>query len=339
MNSKKETAVVILNYNGKKWLEKFLPSVIQHSQEAEIIIIDNGSTDESISFLNQYYPNLKHIQLLKNYGFTGGYNKGLFTLDHTYFVLLNSDIEVTENWLVSPIELLKKEPRIAACQPKIKSYKNKNSFEHAGAAGGMLDKFGYPFCRGRIFMSLEEDNGQYNQEEEIFWASGACLFIKANLYKEFQGLQEAFFAHMEEIDLCWRLKSAGYKIMYTPEAEVFHVGGGTLNHGTPRKTFLNFRNGLALLFINLPKRHLIPLISYRLLLDGIAGVQFLLVGHWKDTLAIIKAHISFYKKIRYWIKARKFAQSKTLLNGYKYTYSKSVVWSYFIRNKKKYTQL
>lgn len=339
MSNTSRIAVVILNYNGKKWLEKFLPSVIEHSKEAEIIVCDNGSTDDSVTFLETQYPSVKRIILDQNYGFTGGYNRALFTIDHEYFVLLNSDIEVTENWLNAPIQLLDRQKDVAACQPKIKSYTNKNLFEHAGAAGGMLDKLGYPFCRGRIFMTVEEDTNQYEEEKEIFWASGACLFIRGALYKEFKGLQEEFFAHMEEIDLCWRLKSAGYKIMYSPNSEIYHVGGGTLNTGNPRKTFLNFRNGLALLYINVPRKFLIPLLLYRLILDGIAGVQFLSVGHWKDTIAILKAHFSFYTKIGFWTKARKFSQEKTVRNAYYQTFDKSIVWNYFISGKNKYTDL
>ena len=334
-----QIAVVILNYNGKKWLEKFLPSVITNSTEAEIIIADNGSTDDSISFLQQTYPDLRLIILDKNYGFTGGYNRSLFQLDHKYFVLLNSDIEVTPNWLTAPIKLLENNPKIAACQPKIKSYKEKNKFEHAGAAGGMIDKYGYPFCRGRIFMTAEEDNQQFEEETPIFWASGACLIIRGALYKEFQGLQEEFFAHMEEIDLCWRLKSAGHEIYYTPFSEVYHVGGGTLDTSNPRKTFLNFRNGLALLVINLPSKYLIPVLLYRLVLDGVAGLEFLLVGHWRDTLAVIKAHFSFYSKFFIWTKARKFAKSKKTSHSYDDTFKHSIVWQYFITKKRSYSEL
>lgn len=339
MKEQQQIAVVILNYNGKKWLEMFLPSVIEYSSEAEIIIADNGSTDDSLDFLNDTYPTVTKIILDKNYGFTGGYNRALFQLNHKYFVLLNSDIEVTKDWLKAPVKLLEENDKIAACQPKIKSYKEKSKFEHAGAAGGMIDKFGYPFCRGRIFMTAEEDKGQFEEEVPVFWASGACLFIKGEIYKEFKGLQEEFFAHMEEIDLCWRLKTAGYEIYYTPHSEVFHVGGGTLDTSNPRKTYLNFRNGLALLLINLPSKYLIPVVIYRLILDGIAGVEFLFVGHWRDTIAIIKAHLSFYKYFFVWTKARKFAKSKKVSNSYLDTYKKSIVWQYFIKKNKFFLDL
>lgn len=339
MSNTSQIAVVILNYNGKKWLEKFLPSVVKNSPEGEVIIADNGSTDDSLDFLTTSYPSLRLIELEKNHGFTGGYNRALFQLDHKYFVLLNSDIEVTPDWLKAPIKLLEENENIAACQPKIKSYKDKSKFEHAGAAGGMIDKYGYPFCRGRIFMTAEEDTKQFEEETPIFWASGACLFIRGHLYKEFQGLQEEFFAHMEEIDLCWRLKSAGYEIYYTPHSEVFHVGGGTLDTSNPRKTYLNFRNGLALLLINLPSKYLIPVILYRLVLDGIAGVEFLLVGHWKDTLAVIKAHFSFYSNLSVWLTARKFAKTKKKSNSYKDTYQHSIVWQYFIKKRHYFSKL
>lgn len=332
-------AVVILNYNGKNWLEKFLPSVVEHSDRSEIIVVDNGSTDDSIAFLNQKHPTIKTIVLDQNYGFTGGYNRGLEHLNHPYFVLLNSDIEVTANWLEAPIALLDQNLDVAAVQPKIKSYKNKHMFEHAGAAGGMMDRLGYPFCRGRIFMTAEEDTGQYETEQEVFWATGACLFIRGSLFKSFGGLQEEFFAHMEEIDLCWRLQRAGYRIMYTPHSQVFHVGGGTLAASNPRKTYLNFRNGMALLYINLPNRKLIPIIFSRLILDGIAAIQFTLVGHWRDAWAIFRAHLSFYRRLATWKKARITSSKMSVRDVYASTYERSIVWQYFLRNRTEYGKL
>lgn len=332
-------AVAILNYNGKRWLELFLSGVIKHSKKADVIIIDNGSTDDSLSYLQNRHPEIRTVILDKNYGFTGGYNKGLSNLSHEYFVLLNSDIEVTENWLDAPIKLLTENHEIGACQPKIKSFHNKEYFEHAGAAGGMLDKLGYPFCRGRIFMNAEKDTGQFEEEKEIFWATGACLFIRSKLYKEFHGLQEEFFAHMEEIDLCWRLKNAGHKIAYTPHSTVYHVGGGTLSTSNPRKTFLNFRNGLALIYINLPRKKLIPIVFQRLILDGIAAVEFALVGHIKDAWAVFRAHISFYSQFRTWKKARAFAKSKKTKDVYSECYNNSLVWQYFIKRNKTFKSL
>ena len=333
-------AVAILNYNGKKWLELFLQNVIDNSTDADIVVIDNGSTDDSVKFLqNQYGNQIRIITLDKNYGFTGGYNRGLSELEHKYFVLLNSDIEVTPNWLKEPIKLLEEDTSIAACQPKIKAYHNKEYFEHAGAAGGMIDKWGYPFCRGRIFMTAEKDDEQYEKPCEIFWATGACLFIRSAVFKEFKGFQEEFFAHMEEIDLCWRIKNANHKIYYTPESTVYHVGGGTLSTSNPRKTFLNFRNGLALIFINLPTSKLIPVLYWRMILDGVAAVQFTLVGHFKDAWAIFKAHMSFYANLKTWRRARKFAQSKKTNEAYEVTLKKSIVFQYFIKKNKTYKQL
>lgn len=339
MQSLPTTAVAILNFNGKKWLEAFLTGVVENSPEAEVIVIDNGSTDDSLNYLATKHPTIKTIVLDKNYGFTGGYNRGLEKLNHEYFVLLNSDIEVTKNWLVAPIKLLAENIEIAACQPKIKSFHKKECFEHAGAAGGMIDKLGYPFCRGRIFMNAEEDHGQFDEEKEIFWATGACLFIRATLYKEFKGLQEEFFAHMEEIDLCWRLKNAGHKIYYTHKSTVYHVGGGTLSTSNPRKTFLNFRNGLALIYINLPRKKLIPIVFARLILDGIAAIEFAFVGHLKDSWSVFRAHISFYSQLRSWKKARVFAKSKKTKDVYPECYSKSLVWQYFIKGNKTYNSL
>lgn len=339
MSQSSNIAVVILNYNGRHWLEKFLPSVIEHSERAEIIIVDNGSTDDSFVYLNKKYPTIKTIVLDQNYGFTGGYNRGLKELNHQYFVLLNSDIEVTPNWLDAPIDLLNDQLDVAAVQPKIKSYHHREMFEHAGAAGGMIDRLGYPFCRGRIFMTAEEDTGQYEEEQEVFWATGACLFIRGSLYKSFGGLQEEFFAHMEEIDLCWRLKRAGHRIMYTPHSHVYHVGGGTLAASNPRKTYLNFRNGMALLYINLPNRKLIPIILSRLVLDGIAAVQFTLVGHWRDAWAIFRAHMSFYRRRSTWKKARINSRKMSVQDVYPSTYKRSIVWQYFLRNRTEYREL
>jgi len=335
----KEIAVAILNYNGKKWLEKFLLGVVKNSERGDVVIIDNGSTDDSLEYLQSYFPDLQTIVLDKNYGFTGGYNRGLSELKHEYFVLLNSDIEVTPNWLDAPLDLLKNDQSIAACQPKIKAYNKRTHFEHAGAAGGMMDKLGYPFCRGRIFMKAQEDVGQFEDEHEIFWATGACFFIRAKLYHQFHGLQEEFSAHMDEIDLCWRLKSAGHKIFYTPHSTVFHVGGGTLSTSNPRKTFLNFRNGLALIYINLPRKKLIPILLFRLILDGIAALEFALVGHFKDAWAVFKAHMSFYAQFNTWRKARTFAKHTWVRDAHKDTYNKSIVWQYFIKKNRTFKEL
>ena len=332
-----EVAVVILNYNGKTFLETFLPSVINNSGNAKIIVADNNSTDNSILYLEENYPKLKIINLKNNYGFCGGYNRTLSQIKAKYYVLLNSDVEVTANWLNPLFEILENNQNIAACQPKIKSYHERDKFEYAGAAGGFIDFLGYPFARGRVFDSLETDQNQYNDEIEIFWATGACMFIRAELYHKFKGFNELFFAHMEEIDLCWRLKNVGYKIYYTGKSQVYHIGGGTLNRTNPRKTFYNFRNGLILLFNNLSNKKLIPIVFVRLILDGLAGIKFLLSGEIKNLFAIFKAHISFYYHIPKLWKHRKFAQK----NVFKHCslYNNSIVLQYYYYKKKDYKSL
>ncbi len=309
-----KTAVVILNWNGKHWLEKFLDNVIRNSLNTEVIVADNNSTDGSVSYLKDNYPNIRIIHNDGNYGYAKGYNLALRQIDAEYFVLLNSDIQVTKDWTCPIIELMEKDQSIAACQPKILDYNNKNKFEYAGASGGFIDKFGYPFCRGRIFDDLEEDKEQYNDGTEVFWATGACLFVRASHFFEAGELDEDFFAHQEEIDLCWRLKNKGYKIMVEPKSEVYHVGGGTLNVGSPFKTHLNFRNNLYMLFKNLPLSSLFIIIPIRLVLDGIASITFLSnkqgINHF---FAVMKAHFSFYFEIpKLIVKRRKISQQSSL---------------------------
>ena len=272
---KMKIAVVILNWNGKIWLEKFLDNVIENSKTAEIVVVDNNSKDNSISYLTKNYPTIRIIKNKGNYGYAKGYNEALKQINSEYFILLNSDIEVTENWISPVIDLMEKDKKISACQPKILDYNHRNKFEYAGACGGFIDKFGYPFCRGRIFNHLEEDLGQYNDSKEVFWALEACLFVRTTHFFEIGGLDEDFFAHQEEIDLCWRLKNKGYKIFVEPKSLVYHVGGGTLNVGSPFKTHLNFRNNLYMLFKNLPLSSLFIIMPIRLVLDGIASITFL----------------------------------------------------------------
>ncbi|MGM9820888.1 MAG: glycosyltransferase family 2 protein [Candidatus Onthomorpha sp.] len=292
-----ELAIVILNYNTRELLATYLPSVVRYSKGCKIVFADNGSNDNSVEYVRSNFPQIEVMSFDKNYGFTGGYNKALQSIDAKYYCLLNSDVEVSEGWTERPLELLKQNPDIAACQPKLLSHCDKTMFEYAGAAGGYIDYLGYPFCAGRIFDTLEQDNGQYEQEREIFWASGATLFIKAELYHRFGGLDENFFAHMEEIDLCWRLKNAGYKIVYTPKSTVYHLGGGTLNKTSARKTYLNFRNNLLLLYKNLPKDKVKSVIGKRKVLDFVAAMVFLLGGKPKEALAVRQAHQDFKKAI------------------------------------------
>lgn len=328
-------AVVILNWNGKSFLEKFLPSVVKHSIEAKIIVADNASTDDSISFLEKTYPSIDIIKLEQNYGFAGGYNKALKQVDSEYYILLNSDVEVTENWLAPMLKMLDNDKNIVACQPKIKDYNNKDSFEYAGASGGFIDKYGYPFCRGRIFDYLEKDTNQYDEPIEIFWASGAALFIRAQEYNQIGGLDEFYFAHMEEIDLCWRLKNEGHKIMVCPSSTVYHVGGGTLNKINPRKTFLNFRNSLLTLYKNLPKNERFVKIFIRLNLDAIAGLKFLLDGKPTHALAIIRSHFAFYSAI-FQNKIKKTDVVNPNLNG---MINISIVKKHFINKSKTFNEL
>jgi GT2 family glycosyltransferase len=327
------TAVVILNYNGKEHLFTFLPSVVKFSAEAEIWVADNGSQDDSISFIEATYPSIKLLKLPVNLGFAGGYNAALKEIKADNYILLNSDVEVSENWLPPLINQLAQDNQ-AACQPKILSFSNKEYFEYAGAAGGFLDKWAYPFCRGRIFDTCEKDKGQYNDTKTIFWATGACLAIKSKVFHEQGGFDERFFAHMEEIDLCWRINNTGLTITYVPESTVFHLGGGTLNKSNPRKTFLNYRNSLAMLFKNLPTNEVLPKLLIRLVLDGISGVKLLTEGKWQEFFAIIKAHFSFYGMIPYLIKKSKNNTRSSLK-----LYSNSIVWAYFVKGKRTYSEL
>ena len=329
-------AVIILNWNGRKYLQRFLPSLIQYSKdEAEIIVADNASTDDSVLFLRSSYPDIRIIQNEDNSGFARGYNLALSQVEADYYILLNSDIEVTENWIAPVIELLEQDEMVAACQPKIRSFLEPKKFEYAGAAGGFIDKYGYPFCRGRIFLSIEEDHGQYDDVSEIFWASGACMFVKARLFHQFGGLDEDFFAHMEEIDFCWRLKNNGYKIMYCPTSTVFHIGGGTLPKVSWRKTYLNFRNNFILLYKNLPDDRLFRVFAVRYLLDTIAAFKFLFQAGFKDFWAVTRAHISFYRSLGKTKKKRQSLKHGSMQD----VYGKNIVVEYYLMGKRKFSQL
>lgn len=323
-------AVVILNWNGKPLLEQFLPSVIRHSRDAEVCIIDNASTDDSVDFIHKNYPEIHLIENPQNLGFAGGYNAGLKQVKADIYCLLNSDVEVTEGWLEPFFRLFKNE-EIAAAQPKILDFHHPHKFEYAGAAGGFLDNFGYPYCRGRVFWTLEEDRGQYNDETEIFWATGACMFVRANDFWALNGFDEYFFAHMEEIDLCWRLKNHGKKIWYSGKSKVYHVGGGTLSN-SPHKTYLNFRNSLWMLVRNLPSHKILPVIFSRLVLDGITAIVFWRYHGFGHLVAIFNAHMSFYAKAGIYFEQR----NSTTKNFWKH---KFVPWQYFILGRKKIGEL
>jgi GT2 family glycosyltransferase len=323
-----EIAVVILNWNGVKLLEQFLPSVIRYSPEATIYVADNASTDDSLHFVAEHFPTVKIVKNESNFGFAGGYNEALKHIDAPIYALINSDIEVTVNWLQPIITTFENEKNTAIIQPKILDYKNKLYFEYAGAAGGFIDKYGYPYCRGRLFDTLEKDEGQYDDNCELFWASGACFFIRKDVYQELKGFDADFFAHQEEIDLCWRAINKGYHIKFNSQSVVYHVGGATLQQGNPRKTALNFRNSLLMLSKNLPKKELYKILFVRMVLDGIAGIQFLSKGKINHFWAIFKAHGAFYKLYSSNYKKREGFQTE------KYYNVKSIVYLYFIKNIK-----
>ncbi len=324
-----KVAIVILNWNGKKILEQFLPSVLEYSQEATIYIADNASTDESIPFLKERFNEVIIIQNKTNGGFAKGYNDALINITEDLLILINNDVEVTKNWLEPIINEFKSDSSLIAAQPKILDFNNKKYFEYAGAGGGFIDQLGYPYCRGRIFNTIEKDMGQYNDIKKIFWATGACLIIKNNEFKKLNGFDENFFAHQEEIDLCWRIQLTGGTIKYIGNSTVYHVGGATLSNLNPTKTFYNFRNSLLMLVKNIKSSKVYTILLIRLLLDGIAGLHFLIQGKWKHTLAIIKAHLSFYRLLPSYIN-KKSKNRKQI----KYYHIKSIVWNYFIRKNR-----
>ncbi len=339
-------AIVILNYNGKNWLEQFLPTVIEYNtySDAEIVIADNASTDDSIVFLKTHFPNITVISNPVNTGYAGGYNDALMQIKSDYYVLLNSDVEVTQNWIENMVDFMMKDTMYVACQPKILSYHEKNKFEYAGAAGGFIDKYGYPFCRGRIFDTCEEDVGQYDISGEIFWASGACLFIKADVFHAVGGFDADFFAHMEEIDLCWRLKNLGYKIGYCAQSTVYHVGGGTLAKSNPKKTFLNFRNNRKLLRKNLSEEALKSIYPTRNTLDQIAALTALAKGNIAEAKAIRNGLKEYKNSTEKWNSKRKenelMQQSSAVAQPNKNgILNNSIIWLYFVKGIKKFNQL
>jgi GT2 family glycosyltransferase len=333
------TAVVILNWNTRTLLEKFLPLVIKYSTGfADIIVVDNASTDDSVIFLSKEFPQVKIIQNDVNDGYTGGYNAALSQIEYEFFVLLNSDVEVTENWLATLITFMDNNADAGACQPKILSYYEKEKFEYAGAAGGFIDLYGYPFCRGRIFNSIEHDREQYNDSIPVFWVSGACMMIRSSVFKKLNGFDPLFFAHMEEIDLCWRIYRSGMKVYYISTSKVYHVGGGTLHKSNPRKTYLNFRNNLLMLYKNCDVEKLKSILFMRVILDFIASVKFLFSGSFADFEAVWKAHKDFNKlKSRYSSPVYPPGQEENIAK--KYIYPKSILWVYYICNKKKFKGL
>ncbi len=331
-------AVVILNYNGSALLRKFLPSVIQFSESARIVVADNGSTDDSVGVIEKEFPGIELMRIKSNLGFCGGYNFVLKKIEADYYLLLNSDVEVTPGWLNPLTKVLDENPQVAAVQPKILSLHNRKYFEYAGAGGGFIDALGYPFCRGRLFYFMEEDLEQYNDSKEIFWASGACMMVRSKLFHEAGGFDEDFFAHMEEIDLCWRLQRAGHKIYYAGTSTVYHVGGGTLAVSNPKKTYLNFKNGLSLLYKNMPTIELFFKFPVRIMLDWVASVKFTVSGSGRDGWAVITAHRHFFGN---WSKenARRKRTEKFGFKKPPVQYKGSIVWDFFIIGKRRYAEL
>ncbi|MDJ0646520.1 MAG: glycosyltransferase family 2 protein [Flavobacteriaceae bacterium] len=331
-----KVAIVILNWNGKQLLEQFLPSIMKHSSaEADIYVADNNSNDDSVSFVQENYPQVKIIRNAENGGYAKGYNDALPHIDADIYCLVNSDIEVTKGWLSPVINQFERHPEVAVIQPKILDYKDKTKFEYAGAAGGFIDSLGYPYCRGRLFNTLEEDTGQYNGSQEIFWASGACFFVRSEVFHQLKGFDEDYFAHQEEIDFCWRIHNAGHKVHFVSESRVYHVGGATLSSGNPRKTFLNFRNSLFTLVKNLPEKKLVRTIFTRMLLDGVAALKFLIELKPRHFWAVFKAHLSFYRLLPLYLSKRK----EQLTKKEHYFHSKCIVWNYYIAGKKRFSQL
>ena len=330
-----KTAIVILNWNGKKLLEQFLPSIIKFSSnEAKIYVADNASTDNSINYIKEYYPSIGILKNHNNVGYAKGYNDALIHIEADVYCLINSDVEVTENWLPPILDVFKNEKNTAIIQPKILDFKNKTKFEYAGAGGGFLDLYGYPYCRGRVFNRLETDNGQFNDIENIFWASGACFFVRSKVFKQLAGFDEDYFAHQEEIDFCWRTKNIGYDVKYVGLSTVYHLGGGTLKETNPHKTFLNFRNSLLNIVKNVPRNWFLFVIFSRLTLDGVAGIKFFFELRPIHTWAIVRAHFSFYKNFFKFLKKRKKIKKNPNYN--KHT---SIVWQYFILGRKTFDEL
>lgn len=328
------TAVVILNYNGEKLLRQFLPSVIAYSDVAQIYVADNGSTDGSLQLLTEEFPQVRLIELGSNFGFCGGYNRALRQVTADYYVLLNSDVEVTPGWLTPLKHLLDSRPEIAAVQPKILAWRQRNLFEYAGAGGGFIDGMGYPFCRGRMFDHVEEDQGQYNDEREVFWSSGACMMIRADKFHEHGGFDESLFAHMEEIDLCWKLQRSGSVVFYSGRSTVYHLGAGTLGYHHPRKTYLNFRNGLCLIFKHLDRGELLYKLPARLLLDTLAAVFFILRGEGRNFMSVLRAHRDFFVRLTSIRKKRKIIRSAHPSYPRRNIHRGLIIFDYYLRRKK-----
>ena len=330
-----KTAIVILNWNGRKLISEFLPSIVKYSYSiADIYVADNASNDDSVVFIQENFPEVSIISNPSNGGYSKGYNDALKHIKADIYCLINSDVEVTENWLSPILDVFSKESNTAIIQPKILDYKDKSKFEYAGAGGGFIDFFGYPYCRGRVFNHLETDRGQFDDTAQIFWASGACFFVRSEVYHELHGFDEKYFAHQEEIDLCWRTQNLGYDITYVGASTVYHVGGATLQESNPQKTYLNFRNSLLNIVKNIPPRYFLIVVLSRLLLDGVAGVKFIVELRPIHTWSILKAHVSFYSKLFSYLKLR-----RTIKKDHSYFRHFSVVWKYFVLRRRTFSSL
>lgn len=334
-------AIVILNWNGEKYLQQFLPILINNTTlaDVEIIVADNASSDASLFILKEKFPTIRTIVLDKNYGFAGGYNKALEQIEADFYVLLNSDVEVTPNWLKPMIDYMIEHENVAACQPKILSYYQRKHFEHAGAAGGYIDLLGFPFCRGRVLGTVEEDKGQYDNIVDVFWATGACLVTRSKIYWKVGGLDDEFFAHMEEIDLCWRLKSRGYRVVCVPESSVYHIGGGTLNVESPHKTYLNFRNNLLMLYKNLPAKLLKKTMFWRFIFDYVAAFQLFITGKPKNSKSVFKARNDFKRMKSDFDLKRKENILYAITENHSEILQKSIVLNYYFFRRKTYKSL
>jgi GT2 family glycosyltransferase len=333
-------AIVLLCYNNKDLLQRFVPHILQTLTDySKLYIVDNASSDGTSEFVKSEYPQANLIRIDINKGFTNGYVESLAQIKAKYYCLISSDVEVSEGWIQPIIDMLDRDEEIGIVQPKIRWQTNPTYFEYSGAGGAFIDKFGYPFCRGRIFDTLEEDKGQYDNEIEVFWCSGACMFIRADVYHAVGGFDNDYYAHMEDIDLSWRTKNFGYKVMYQPKAVVFHVGGAVITYGSPQKMYRNFKNSLLMLTKNLPKGEVFPKIVFRLLMDGVAGIRAVMKGNFKELSAILKAHGHYYQELPKWLEKRKQVHSQIKRYDKSGIYDKSIVWDYFIKKKKKYTEL
>lgn len=336
----KKVAVVLLNWNGSELLKKFIPPILRHTPKdlATIYVADNGSSDDSLTVLKNF-PEIEPIILDKNYGFAGGYNRAIDQINEKYVLLLNTDVEVTENWLEPLVNILDNYEDVASVQPKIKAYHNKELFEYAGACGGFIDYYGYPFCRGRILGCIEKDEGQYESSKELFWTTGAAMLMRTQLYKDCGGLDEDFFAHQEEIDLCWRMRARSYRLVCEPKSIVFHMGGATLNAENPHKTFLNFRNNLLMIYKNMPQKYLRKVMTIRFFLDYLACFNFLAHFRPANAFAVIKARMEFHKRKKNLVPIRNENITKTIVNNIPEVYQHSMVWDFYFKKKKKFSDL